>query len=326
MELVVAVNPDPDSSLKYLLWVPVGSGRVYRTSGTWPRAKALFCYPVDRSEWPTSPEVVERIPLRSCAGRGAAIDVIADRARENRSQIVHTMARGRPVVFWQSPRTQKKARPGVVTPSARAAGIANLQIVVDTRERYGYTFNTQQVGVVKHSLPVGDYGLFHESRLVASVERKSLVDLISSLVSGRLGFQIAELAGIDHGAVVVEDRFSQVFKQSWTRPAVVADGLAELQVRYPSVPIVFCETRKLAQEWTYRFLAAAHAAIGLENLADHGPGDGAKGPGGQVDQELAAGPKPAQVRQWATANGIEVNARGRIPVAVLRAYRDASSE
>jgi hypothetical protein len=40
---------------------------------------------------------------------------------------------------------------------------------------------------------------------------------------------------------------------------VVADGLAELQVRWPNVPIVFCETRQLAEEWTYRFLAAARA-------------------------------------------------------------------
>ena len=38
---------------------------------------------------------------------------------------------------------------------------------------------------------------------------------------------------------------------------MVADGLAELQVRYPTVPIVFGETRQLAQEWTYRFLGAA---------------------------------------------------------------------
>jgi hypothetical protein len=28
-------------------------------------------------------------------------------------------------------------------------------------------------------------------------------------------------------------------------------------VRYPNVPIVFCETRKLAEEWVYRYLAAA---------------------------------------------------------------------
>jgi hypothetical protein len=47
-------------------------------------------------------------------------------------------------------------------------------------------------------------------------------------------------------AVVVEDRYSQIFRLSWVRPAHVADGLAELQVRWPTVPIAFCETRQLA--------------------------------------------------------------------------------
>src|SRR6185503_7834174 len=41
-------------------------------------------------------------------------------------------------------------------------------------------------------------------------------------------------------------------------PAVVADGLAELQISFPNVAIVFCQTRKLAQEYTYRYRAAAH--------------------------------------------------------------------
>jgi hypothetical protein len=57
--------------------------------------------------------------------------------------------------------------------------------------------------------------------------------------------------------VVVEDRCSQVFKLDWIRPAGSADGLAELQVRWPDVPPTFCETRQLAEEWTYRYLAAA---------------------------------------------------------------------
>jgi hypothetical protein len=39
--------------------------------------------------------------------------------------------------------------------------------------------------------------------------------------------------------VVVEERYSQIFKLDRIRPAVVADGLAELQVRWPGVPIVF---------------------------------------------------------------------------------------
>jgi hypothetical protein len=37
--------------------------------------------------------------MQSCVRRGAAIDVILDRGRENRSQIVFTKARGRDMVF-----------------------------------------------------------------------------------------------------------------------------------------------------------------------------------------------------------------------------------
>jgi len=28
-------------------------------------------------------------------------------------------------------------------------------------------------------------------------------------------------------------------------------------VRYPEIPVVFADSRKFAEEWTYRFLAAA---------------------------------------------------------------------
>lgn len=42
-------------------------------------------------------------------------------------------------------------------------------------------------------------------------------------------------------------------------PGFVLELVARLQVRYPSVPIVFCGTRKLAEEWTFRFLGAARA-------------------------------------------------------------------
>ncbi|MGH3527345.1 MAG: Lsr2 family DNA-binding protein [Pseudonocardiaceae bacterium] len=136
VELLIAHNPDPESRLAYLLRLPLGSGMVFRTSGTWPRTKALYCYPVEPTEWPEDPEIVEQVPVRSCVRRGAAIDLVLDRSRENRSQLVFTTARGRDAVFWQSPRTRKQARPDVRTPTARAAGIAELQIVVDSHHRY----------------------------------------------------------------------------------------------------------------------------------------------------------------------------------------------
>ena len=82
-------------------------------------------------------------------------------------------------------------------------------------------------------LPAGDYGLEVDGRLVAVAERKSLADLVSSLVSGKLRFAVADLAALPRGAVVVEDRYSQVFQAQHVRPALIADGLAELQVRWP---------------------------------------------------------------------------------------------
>lgn len=109
VELIVARNPDPASTLPYLLRVPIAEGLVFRTKGTWPRTAALYCHPVPATEWPEVPEVpevVERVALQACKRRGAAIDIVACRGREQRSQIVFTRARGRDMVFWQSPRVR----------------------------------------------------------------------------------------------------------------------------------------------------------------------------------------------------------------------------
>ncbi|MEI5673097.1 MULTISPECIES: Lsr2 family DNA-binding protein [unclassified Nocardioides] len=89
-------------------------------------------------------------------------------------------------------------------------------------------------------------------------------------------------------AVVVEDGHSAVFKLDRVRPALVADGLAERQVPWPSVPVIFAETRQLAEEWTYRFLAAP--------------------------------PSPAEVRAWAPREGHVVSDRGRVPGQLVEAY------
>ncbi|MBC3190090.1 Lsr2 family protein [Pseudonocardia sp. C8] len=167
MELQIARNPDPGSSLPFLMRVPLDEGvLVFRTKGTWPRTSALYCHPVPPDEWPGDAEVVERVALRACRRRGAAIDVIADRGREQRSQVVFTRARGREMVFWQSPRTRKQARPDVRVPTARAAGVSGLEIVVDAHERYPYTFADQQVSTVRRGLRCGDYAVVDDTGAV----------------------------------------------------------------------------------------------------------------------------------------------------------------
>lgn len=324
-ELLIAANPDENSRLPYLLRIPQPSGDLlFRTSGTWPRIKALYCYPVGLHEWPTDAVIVERLPLRSCQRRGAAIDLIVQRSRENRSQLVFTTARGRDAVFWQSPRTRKQARPNVRTPTGRAHGIDELQILVDAHERYPYRFAAQQVRTARRALPCGDYGLVVDGLLVASVERKSIADLVASLISGKFRYQVADLAALPRAAVVVEDRYSQMFKLDRVRPAVVADGIAELQIRSPNVPVIFCETRQLAEEWTYRFLAAAYSWAITEQAALQRISL-TKIDLNELGQSIAA-PKPstAEVRAWALEAGLPVPDRGRLRPEIWQMWHDAN--
>lgn len=56
---------------------------------------------------------------------------------------------------------------------------------------------------------------------------------------------------------VVEGRYSGLFKTEHVSGAWLAKMLARLQVRYPEVQVVFADSRKFAEEWTYRFLGAA---------------------------------------------------------------------
>ena len=145
--------------------------------------------------------------------------------------------------------------------------------------------------------------------------------------AGGCGSPSAELAALPRAAIVVEDRFSQLFKTEYARPAQVADALAELQVRWPSVPLVYAETRPLAEEWTYRFLAAAEQWARDEHVI------GARVPGvtPETSATAPAAPRPdtprdistAEVRAWARQQGIEVPDRGRLRPEVWARYHQA---
>jgi hypothetical protein len=315
-DFVIARNPEPDSTLPFLIRIPLGPhGIVLKARETWPRTAKVYCHRAE--SWPDDAEVVERVPTRSCVRRGAAIDLILDRGRENRSQFVLTHVRGgREAIFWQTGRTTKQARPRGTLPTARASGLADLTIYVDSHERYAWRFSGQQARTERRALSAGDYAVERDGRVVAAVERKSLPDLVSTLTSGRLRYVLAELATLDHAAVVVEDRYSRILGLDHVRPSVVLDGLGECQTRFPAVPVVFAETRALAQEWTFRFFGAALARAEDESGAERRVAD-------LVQAGPLSPPEPttAQVRAWAREQGIPVPDRGRLRPEVWGAYR-----
>lgn len=318
-DFLVARNPEPDSSLPYLVRIPLGDdGIVLKTREVWPRTAKVYCHRVD--SWPTELEIVEQVGTVSCARRGAAIDLVLDRGRENRSQFVLSLAKGREVIFWQTARVARQARPDVRTPTARAGGIAHLEVLVDVHERYAWKFTGEDVVTTKRPLTAGDYAVALDGTVVAAVERKSLDDLVSTLVSGRMRSMLAGLSTVPRAAVVVEDRYSRIFSLTRVRPAVIADQLGECQVRFPSVPILFAETRQLAQQWTYRFLAACVAESAQESGVE------------RRLAELRGAPRPAQpgatsaeIRAWARSVGLEVSDRGRIAAEVASSYERGHS-
>ena len=315
-DFVIARNPESDSTLPYVLLIPLGErGIVLKARETWPRTSKVYCHRVDA--WPEDAEIVERLPVRSCVRRGAAIDLVLDRSRENRSQFVITRIRGgRQAVFWQTSRTTKQARPRVATPTARAAGIADLEIMVDSHERYAWTFNAQQAVTRKSALRAGDYGVEHDGRLVAVVERKGIEDLVTSLTTGKLKYQLTDLAAVPRAAVVVEERYSKAVEHPMVRASIVSEGLAECQVAFPTVPIIFCDTRTLAQEWTFRFLGAALAAARDDSLAEAAVASFAEGAVLPPRE-----PTQGEIRAWALEQGLEVSDRGRVRAALVQQYR-----
>lgn len=180
--------------------------------------------------------------------------------------MITSLPGGREGIFWQTASTTRKTRPGLHLPTRRSAG-GVLDIIVDTRERYAWKFEQQQAVLTKRSLPVGDYAVELDGAVVGVVERKKLQELAGNVVDGSLLLRLGELAAVARAAIVVEDRWADVFRLRHVRPSMVAEMLADAQVRYPNVPIVFCETRPLAQEYAYRFLGSA-LAFASELLVD----------------------------------------------------------
>jgi len=252
---VVARNPDPGSRLPYLLRLPIDGGLALKAREDWPRSSRVYCYPLEIG-WPDDAEVLEEVAVRSCRRRGAAIDLVLSRGRLNRSQFVFTEARGRAAIFWQTQSAARLANPGGRVPRGRAVG--ELAVVVDSRERYPYRFIGRSVTTSRAALAAGDYGIVDgEGRLLASAERKTLENLASSLSDGTLAFQLQRLSEVPSACVLVEANYPDLFRLHASRASWLADMLARLQVRYRDIPVVFAASRRFAEEYAYRFLAAA---------------------------------------------------------------------
>ena len=98
---LIARNPDPESTLPYLLRLPVEpAGLVLRARDTWPGTAKVYCHRA-RDSWSEELEIVQEVDVKTCTRRGVAIDLVLVRGKENRSQFIFTRLKGgREAIFW----------------------------------------------------------------------------------------------------------------------------------------------------------------------------------------------------------------------------------
>jgi len=257
-QFVIGRNPDKDSSLPYILqfYVDRRDRVTLKARESWPKEDgAVYCYPLP--EWPKGAQRIDSVRVRSCRRRGPTIDIVLERKRHARSSIVYTNK----MIFWQSVRSVGSARPDYRLAGRSRPEAGQLVIAIDTREQMPFSFQGYDTELDYRSLRVGDYAVFDGTEMIASVERKNRIDFIRAIKAGELAYQLAQLETERTAALVVEAPYMWLFEiedRAIKRRSREAELAARLQARY-KVPIVFAGPRFIAQEWTFRFLAAAAA-------------------------------------------------------------------
>ena len=130
-------------------------------------------------------------------------------------------------------------------------------LIIDTREQTPFNFHDPTVTVTRRALPAGDYTLEGLEDL-AVVERKSLDDLVKSLIQDRERFhrELRKLQNIPGACVVVEaglnDLLAHQYK-SGVHPNAVLGAVLSVIVDF-AIPVYFCGSRPAACHFTRAYL------------------------------------------------------------------------
>jgi hypothetical protein len=236
-----------------------------RTQDRWPAAgRHIFCL---REEEPSAPdeelEELERVNIIAFNERGRRVSVILDRGRYKRCDFLFLKKayKGKPgetyeQIFWLTQRSIEQHRPSFKLISR--PGTDDMVVRIDSNEKYPWRFPG---AVTEHGvIPSGDYAVMDGDEALAVVERKTLDNLQADFGTMPVLHQrLAELAARENHALVIEAPYADFLnskKMHHYTPGFCTKAIAELYVLHPSLRIVFCSNRKVANEWTRHFFSA----------------------------------------------------------------------
>ena len=142
--------------------------------------------------------------------------------------------------------------------------ISDFTIIIDKQEKKlgvrGYSFKTIKPNpfTMRAHLKTGDYSIKGLENKI-TVERKSLIDLFSSVGNGRkrLEAEFKRMSKFDHAALVIESSLSNIFVnppgRSKMNPKAVFRTLISWSVKY-NVCVWPCWNREAAERVTYLIL------------------------------------------------------------------------
>ena len=150
-----------------------------------------------------------------------------------------------------------RPRPG----AERQTETDRITVVVDSREQEPYIFDSEGVRATRRTLPAGDYSLDGWEEAVA-VERKTLEDLVSTLIRSRKRFhkELERLAGYSSACVVVEANLGDILTRSYpsgAHPNAVLGSVVSIVVDF-RIPVFFCSDRQGAQAFVEGYLRRVH--------------------------------------------------------------------
>lgn len=146
-------------------------------------------------------------------------------------------------------------------------------VIVDTREQTPFKFagfKNWIGGVVVRALPAGDYSVEGMDHLLA-LERKSLSDLVGSLMSGRQRFlrECERLAGLPYKAILVEATYEEVntpyHEYTNAHPNAITGACDAIEARW-GIPVMYTSSnRDLAERKAASWLSKAFTYWWLES-------------------------------------------------------------
>ncbi|MGB9719942.1 MAG: ERCC4 domain-containing protein [bacterium] len=260
-----------DEKFPYRLYIEIAPDNFLclNVQERWPGpGKKIFCHRLEDCPSLSLPpeEPIEECNIITAHHYGRRLVIVLNRKIKRRCWFVFIKReyKKRPgefyeQVFWITQSSEAIRRPGAYVPKVKED--VSIEIVIDKREHYPYKFGYVQTK--RENLPVGDYALIKDGRIVAVAERKSLDNFLNQVGTyDSLKATLNELITYPYKALILESPYSDFLNPKKIRPyraSYIAEILSDLAVRFPEIQIIFCDNRKFAQEWLLRWFLRINA-------------------------------------------------------------------